>query len=742
MTSTITDRLYGTTSSLAVKAPARAATIASITLSGLQTIDGVSLQAGDRVLVKNQTNAVENGLYVARSSAWSRAADFDGAYDFVKGTQLSVVEGSTNALTFWRVTNASDAVLDEDEITFGAGFFNSAAAILTDTGETVQQRFDALFEDGPATAVTGVSFAADKIHDPVGDLPSMAGRWTNKQYWRFGINFELSDAVDTTSGGPSGTLFLGCKQSSATKAAAVTLMTTVNVTVSNGEGYALNPVYFAGTGLTGLKGSIAEFDAAPGLTSVMSPSFVGIPINCFNITHPVALQSGKVGAGAGWQILFAVYGMTASGVAFTPGAGETLGTFMNSGAATYNGPFVQVNDGHKVRYTDGSFNYDQYVSSHNLRLTLGANLDLRDGTDASTIFRFSNAGNLAVGANASAGAGYKLDVAADSNAEGTGISQDKSANGTVAMQTFVATGGSLSANGTAVKLRKNSSTSRSLDAAGTINASGADYAEYERKRDDCGIIAKGQIVGFDAEGLLTDKFALAVSFGVKSTNPNLVGGDDWSSHLVPPDMPVFQPAPYDGLAYPGPREARAPFADGYEEAFAAYAEARELVISLQGGADTAAFNSALADLAAKSAPIAAFRAQQEADQEAVHAQWEVDCEAFDAAQEAYRASVEAARAEWEGTVWADYLTAMGAFKAQVEEARAPVDRIAYCGKCPVNVTGAVPGQHIVPVDDGSGGIAASLVDDGAISFDQYRKSVGTIRSILPDGRALLNVRVA
>src|SRR6478736_6645284 len=50
----------------------RAATTANITLSGTQTIDGVALSAADRVLVKNQTNAAQNGIWVVASGAWSR----------------------------------------------------------------------------------------------------------------------------------------------------------------------------------------------------------------------------------------------------------------------------------------------------------------------------------------------------------------------------------------------------------------------------------------------------------------------------------------------------------------------------------------------------------------------------------------------------------------------------------------------------------------------------------------------
>ncbi len=58
--------------------PVVAATTAAITLSGTQTIDGVSLSVGDRVLVKNQASLPDNGIYVVASGSWTRAEDADG----------------------------------------------------------------------------------------------------------------------------------------------------------------------------------------------------------------------------------------------------------------------------------------------------------------------------------------------------------------------------------------------------------------------------------------------------------------------------------------------------------------------------------------------------------------------------------------------------------------------------------------------------------------------------------------
>ena len=80
---------------------------------------------------------------------------------------------------------------------------------------------------------------------------------------------------------------------------------------------------------------------------------------------------------------------------------------------------------------------------------------------------------------------------------------------------------------------RNSVTGRSISAAGTINASGADYAEYLIKALLCGTIVPGQIVGIDADGRLTDKWDRAIAFMVKSTDPCMVGGDRWGQHLGP-----------------------------------------------------------------------------------------------------------------------------------------------------------------------------------------------------------------
>lgn len=99
--------------------------------------------------------------------------------------------------------------------------------------------------------------------------------------------------------------------------------------------------------------------------------------------------------------------------------------------------------------------------------------------------------------------------------------------------------GAANAANSVVKVGQMNATGRSVSVAGTVNTSGADYAEYERNNGLS--IAKGAIVGFKADGTLTLTFAEAVRFGIKSTDPSFVGGDTWANAEVvgnPPDRPA------------------------------------------------------------------------------------------------------------------------------------------------------------------------------------------------------------
>jgi hypothetical protein len=163
------------------------------------------------------------------------------------------------------------------------------------------------------------------------------------------------------------------------------------------------------------------------------------------------------------------------------------------------------------------------------------------------------------------------------------------------------------------------SNGRSINATGTINASGADYAEYMVKCGDFSI-AKGDVCGLTKEGLLTNVFADAIGFMVKSTNPSYVGNDTWVT-----------PETIKDLAEP---------------------------------------------------------------------------------------------------------------ELEVERLRQQVDRIAFAGQVPVNVTGAAPGQYIVPIAAADGGITGIAKDEADLTFAEYMQAVGKVIAIENDGRARIIVKVA
>ena len=111
---------------LDVKTSVAAATTANITLSAPQTIDGIAVIAGDRVLVKNQTTASANGIYVVAAGAWTRAADADSWAELISAF-VFVERGTINADTGYVCTVDPGGTLNSTNVTFaqfsGAGTY-------------------------------------------------------------------------------------------------------------------------------------------------------------------------------------------------------------------------------------------------------------------------------------------------------------------------------------------------------------------------------------------------------------------------------------------------------------------------------------------------------------------------------------------------------------------------------------------------------------------------------------------
>ena len=106
--------------------PVKAATTGPITLSGLQSIDDYTVAAGDRVLVKDQGTASENGIYTASASGWSKITA-----DSAQGRLTFVEHGAVNNDTqFYATTNTSWSLFSRvDTITAGSGLSKNGTTI-------------------------------------------------------------------------------------------------------------------------------------------------------------------------------------------------------------------------------------------------------------------------------------------------------------------------------------------------------------------------------------------------------------------------------------------------------------------------------------------------------------------------------------------------------------------------------------------------------------------------------------
>ena len=131
-----------------------AATVGNITLSGTQTIDGVAVTVGQRVLVKAQTAASANGIYICASGSWSRATDTD-TWEEIYGSLVYVSGGTSMGYTTWACNCAATGTMGTDNIPWGQ--FSGAAEInagtgLTKTGNTIN-----------TGAGTGITVGADDV---------------------------------------------------------------------------------------------------------------------------------------------------------------------------------------------------------------------------------------------------------------------------------------------------------------------------------------------------------------------------------------------------------------------------------------------------------------------------------------------------------------------------------------------------------------------------------------------------
>jgi hypothetical protein len=288
-------------------------------------------------------------------------------------------------------------------------------------------------------------------------------------------------------------------------------------------------------------------------------------------------------------------------------------------------------------------------------------------------------------------------------------------NGDASIVAYTAQGNRAMAGGengadTALYVRKDGTTNRSINAGGTVNAGGADYAEYMTLAPGCGVVQKGQIIGINADGKVTDLWADAISFMVKSTDPSYVGGDTWADAVGErPGAPIFTAPAYAGVQEPGAGPVPAGWKKGQD------AEGKLIAVP-PSAEEMAAYDAALI---AHQQHVATYQADQQQ----------------------HDADVAAARAAFEAGPYEAYLQQTAEFETALEVARRTVDRIAFAGQVPVNLQGAMPGQFILPVQDGDG-IAGIAKHEGDLTLTEYMRAVGKVIAIEQDGRARIIVKAA
>lgn len=100
------------------KQSVRVVSTTNVALTGLLTIDGIQTAAGDRVLLKDQTAAAENGIWIVAGGAWSRATDFDDGVEVTSAAAVPIEQGSANHDTVWILTTDGVATVGTTGLTF------------------------------------------------------------------------------------------------------------------------------------------------------------------------------------------------------------------------------------------------------------------------------------------------------------------------------------------------------------------------------------------------------------------------------------------------------------------------------------------------------------------------------------------------------------------------------------------------------------------------------------------------
>lgn len=430
---------------LSWKQPVLCGTTANITLSGVQTLDGISAVAGSRVLVKNQTAPAENGIYISAAGAWARSTDAD-SWDELISAICFVESGTTLAGSAWYCTVQPGGTIGATAITWSN--FSVASVYTAGTGLTLSSYQFSITPVGTAGTYGSASQVPVFITNASGQVTSA----TNTSIAIAG-NQITSGTIDTAriSGSYTGITGVG------TLTAGTWNASTIGVAYG-GTGAATLTGYVKGTGTAALTASatIPSTDISGlGTMSTQNANNVAITGGTIaTLTSPIAVGSGGTGAstltgyvkGAGTTALTAsstipsgdISGLgtmatqNASSVAITGGtesgvthSGDTIGTYLD---------YTSVS---APSYAEGRVWYDSTVKALTYNNDISGN-SLHIGQETQLKVRNSTGSTIAKGApvyitSTSSGVGFpnialaRADTLTTGNA--IGLTNEAIANG-------------------------------------------------------------------------------------------------------------------------------------------------------------------------------------------------------------------------------------------------------------------------------------------------------------------------
>ena len=328
----IVNKLYVDTvaQGLNPKAACKVATLTNITLSGLQTIDGYTTLAGDRVLVKNQGTTSQNGIYTASASAWTRAVDMD-VWAEVPGAYTVVLNGS-QANTAWVSISADTGTINVTPITFVQ--FSGVSTYYAGTGLTLTSNTFSITPVGTASTYGSASAVPVFTTNASGQVTSVTNTTiaiANTQVSGLGtMSTQNANAVAITGGSIDGTTV------------GLTTATTVRGTTITATSQFSGP----GTGLTGTATSLSIGGNAATATSAGS------------VTNSVTFNS----SGSGGVSPITYNGSVAQTISYnTIGAPSTTGT--NASGTWGIGITGNAATVTNCVYTNGSYSTPTWITS-------------------------------------------------------------------------------------------------------------------------------------------------------------------------------------------------------------------------------------------------------------------------------------------------------------------------------------------------------------------------------------------